>query len=555
VTPTLAVLAGMAVGALLTWVALRTRRSSTAGDPSLAPATRLEAHLATASPSTELASAKSTALQRDAQRVVERTEATHDLEVLDRLLVDIRDLAGGEEAIFWRWVESRQTLVPSAWSTDSETRPLHFDVRAWGPLLRWSAEEQRVQFAGAEGDRLVLAAAPVMRDESIYGVLSVTSAHGIAFDRAESKVWMPRFASQVASLIQLFDLRRDYGRQMRQSEALLDAVRRIHGHRSAEALAQALCDTARDVTLAHVAGLVRWNMVDQHGVVQAISPASEIEPGFHVTADSLVGRACIEQLPFVLEDAEPISADGCPYGGLPRAIGSVAVVPVISGDQTIGALVVEGKEKAEIGAHEARNVGLLAALARGPLEIVWEIEEVSRRARTDALTGLANRRHFDEQLRRVVAETDRFGGTCSLIMADIDHFKAVNDQHGHDAGDAVLRHVAQLMGDAVRTVDLCARYGGEEIAILLSQTAQGGAVELAERLRAMLVARPAMHNGEALPVTASFGIATYPVPVPYGDWLLLAADKALYEAKGSGRNCVKVIPPNHVTPALYKARR
>ena len=144
-TPTLAVLAGMAVGALLTWVALRTRRSSTAGDPSLAPATRLEAHLATASPSTELASAKSTALQRDAQRVVERTEATHDLEVLDRLLVDIRDLAGGEEAIFWRWVESRQTLVPSAWSTDSETRPLHFDVRAWGPLLRWSAEEQRVQ--------------------------------------------------------------------------------------------------------------------------------------------------------------------------------------------------------------------------------------------------------------------------------------------------------------------------------------------------------------------------------------------------------------------------
>jgi diguanylate cyclase (GGDEF)-like protein len=545
----------MAVGALVMWVALRARHPRGGDESSATPVTRLEAHLASATTATALTSAKSTALQRDVQRVVEHTEATHDLEVLDRLLVDIRDLAGADEAIFWRWVESRQTLVPNAWSTDSEARPMHFDVRAWGPLLRWSAEERMVQFAGAEGDRPLLAAAPVIREATIYGVLSVTSVGGIGFDRADAKTWMPRFASQVGSLIQLFDLRRDYGRQMRQSEALLDAVRRIHGHRSAEALAQAVCDTARDVTLADVAGLVRWNMVDQHGVVQAISPSSEIEPGFHVTADSLVGRACIAQLPFVLEDAEPESADGCPYGGLPRAIGSVAIVPVISGDQTIGAIVVEGKEKGEVGPHEARNVGLLAALARGPLEIVWEIEEVSRRARTDALTGLANRRHFDEQLRRVVAETDRFGGTCSLILADIDHFKLVNDEHGHDAGDTVLKHVAQLMGDAVRTVDLCARYGGEEIAILLSQTSQGGAVELAERLRAMLVARPAVHNGQELPVTASFGIATYPVPVPYGDWLLLAADKALYEAKASGRNCVKVIPPNHVTPALYKSRR
>ncbi|HEY9227343.1 MAG TPA: sensor domain-containing diguanylate cyclase, partial [Gemmatimonadaceae bacterium] len=291
-----------------------------------------------------------------------------------------------------------------------------------------------------------------------------------------------------------------------------------------------------------------------HGVVQAISPSSDIEPGFHVTADSLVGRACIEKLPLVIDDAASATAEACPYGGLARRVGSVAIVPVLGGEHAIGALVVEGKQRGEVGQHEARNVGLLAAVARGPLEIIWEIEEVSRRARTDALTGLANRRHFDEQLRRVIAETDRFGGTCSLILADLDHFKAINDQYGHDAGDAVLRHVAQVMGDAVRSVDLCARYGGEEIAVLLPQTAQAGAVELAERLRAMLENRPAHHGGRDLPVTASFGIATYPVPVPYGDWLLLAADKALYEAKDAGRNCVKVIPPNHVTPALYKAR-
>lgn len=550
----LAAVAYAAFGALVAWLVARARSKRTSDDSaSSRPVTRVEAHLAS-EPGAKLTSAKSQALRRDVQEVFEHKEAEQDLEVLDRLLIDIRDLSGADEAIFWRWVEARQTLVPNAWSTVGGTRPAHFDVREWGPHLRWAAEQRMVQFAGESESPAKLAAAPVEGATAIFGVLSVTAAEGLSLDRAALHIWMPRFATQVQSLIQLFDLRRNYGRQMRQGEALLDAVQRLHGHRSVEALAQALCDTARDVTSAPVAGLVRWNGAEQHGVVQAISPGSDIEAGFHVTADSLVGRACIEKLPIVLDDAESVSADGCPYGGMPRRIGSVAIVPVLGAEHAIGALVVEGKHIGDVGQYEARNVGLLAAVARGPLESVWEIEEVSRRARTDALTGLANRRHFDEQLRRVVAETDRFGGTCSLILADLDHFKDVNDHHGHDAGDAVLRHVAQVLGDAVRTVDLVARYGGEEIVVLLPQTSQEGAVELAERLRAGLEARPTSHNGQALPITASFGIATYPVPVPYGDWLVLAADKALYEAKADGRNRVKVIQPSHVTPALYKSR-
>jgi diguanylate cyclase (GGDEF)-like protein len=547
----LAVFGGMAAGAVLMWIL---SRQVTAPTPAPKSETRVETHLASA-PATIVVAAKSTALRRDVQQVVEATEATHDLEVLDRLLIDIRDLAGAEEAIFWRWVESRQTLVPNAWST-AGNRPAHFDVRAWGQLLRWCAEERMVQFVGGENLAPILSAAPVLSSSGgIHGVLSVSATRGLSLDRSASKLWMPRFATQLASLIQLFDLRRDYGRQMRHSEALLDAVQRLHGHRSVEALAQALCDTARDVTSAAVAGLVRWNNVDNVGVVQAITPSSEIEPGFHVTADSMVGKVCIEKLPLILDDAESTAEEGCPYGGLPRAIGSLAIVPVAGADQTIGALVVEGSERGAVSQHEARNVGLLAALARGPLEVVWEIEEVSRRARTDVLTGLANRRHFDEQLRRVIAETDRFGGTCSLILVDLDHFKSINDQHGHDAGDAILKHVAQVLSDGVRTVDLCARYGGEEIALLLPQTSQAGAADLAERLRSTLEARAAAYNGGEVKVTASFGVATYPVPVPYRDWLVPASDKALYEAKAAGRNCVRAISPNLVTPALYNGRR
>jgi len=183
------------------------------------------------------------------------------------------------------------------------------------------------------------------------------------------------------------------------------------------------------------------------------------------------------------------------------------------------------------------------------------MEEVSRRARTDGLTGLANRTHFDEQIRRVVAETDRFGGSCSLIVADLDHFKQINDLHGHEAGDAVLRHVAQLLSEGVRNIDVCARYGGEEIAILLPQTSLLGAVELADRLRATIAARPARYAGGELPVTASFGVASYPIPVPSSDGLFPAADRALYEAKASGRNCVRSVHSNRVSMGAYRPER
>jgi diguanylate cyclase (GGDEF)-like protein len=548
----LMLLSAAAIGALATWVAMRRMRASTDGERT--QVTRLDAHLSASSVGRPTP-ATSTALRRDVQQRFEAREASFDLEMLDRLLRDIRDLAGADETIFWRWVEARQALVPSSWSTDGQTRPAFFDVRAWGPLVKWSAEEQVVQLAGDISGMPQLAVAPVATDIGIRGVLTISAASGLRLDRDAAKEWASRFAGQVASLVRLFELRRDYGRHMRRSEALLDAVRRFQGHRSTETLAQAISNTAHDITSASLAGLVRWSAGDRHGVVQAVSPGGEVEPGFHVTADTLVGRACIEGTPLLLSTGGNGLADACPYGGLARPVGSVAIIPIASTDHIIGAIVVEGASPEDISQHEVRNLGLLAAVARGPLEVAWEIEEVSRRARTDALTGLANRRHLDEQLRRVVAETDRFGGTSSLILIDLDHFKAINDKYGHDAGDIVLRHVAQLLLDAVRTVDLCARYGGEEIAVLLPQTSQAGALELAERLRSLLESRPVvLRGGERIEVTASFGVATYPAPVPSGDWLLPAADKALYEAKASGRNCVRAISASDVTPELYKAR-
>jgi diguanylate cyclase (GGDEF)-like protein len=155
-------------------------------------------------------------------------------------------------------------------------------------------------------------------------------------------------------------------------------------------------------------------------------------------------------------------------------------------------------------------------------------------AHTDALTGLRNRRAFDEALEREWKRTLENRSQISLLMLDIDHFKTFNDRYGHPAGDDCLRAVSAAVNSAVRATDVVARYGGEEIAVILPGTGSAAAVELAERIRA------AIEGGGA--VTASIGIATAALSesgdrrTPEG--LVPAADTAMYKAKAGGRNRV-----------------
>lgn len=517
--------------------------------------TRLEAQIARPTPARPL---PTEALKRDVLLSVERTEATKDIAMLDGFLRDLRDQIQADEAIFWRWSEERDTLIPQAWSTEDSERPEFFRVKEWGPLARWSAQEQIVSFDGSDENTL-LASAPVIavQDEvkTLQGVLTVSCNSGLALNRDALKEWMPRFAGQLASYLELFDMRTHYSRSSRRNQALIEAMQRLQVHKSAEALGAAVCEAALEVTSGRSAVLIRWLPQDAYGLVQYASRELALEPGMIIGKDTLVGRTCRDGLPLLLHDARAVTRSEPAYTASLsyRPIPSLVVVPVVVEQRVIGAIVVEGAEPASIGVEEARNVGLLAAVARAFLEKVWEIEEVSQRARTDGLTGLYNRRYFDEQLRRVIAETDRFGGTSSLIVVDIDDFKAVNDNYGHEAGDAVLRQLGKILSDGVRTVDICARYGGEELVILLPQTPIGGATELAERLRTAVADRAVLFEGTPIRVTASFGIAGYPETVPHGDWLFPAADRALYQAKEKGKNCVKSLLTSDGLPMKYRS--
>lgn len=209
---------------------------------------------------------------------------------------------------------------------------------------------------------------------------------------------------------------------------------------------------------------------------------------------------------------------------------NLVIVPMFAEANPIGALVVEHGE----GRIQRRLVSLLgqfASHAALALRNAWLAEQVQKLADTDSLTGLANRRTFSRALEREVSRAARRGEPVSLAMIDLDHFKKINDEHGHLLGDEVLRRAGAALMRECRDFDVAARYGGEELAVILPSCSSRESVRVAERLRAAL-----SRIEVDLDVTASAGIATFPTHATSAEGLLRAADEALYESKEAGRD-------------------
>ncbi len=188
----------------------------------------------------------------------------------------------------------------------------------------------------------------------------------------------------------------------------------------------------------------------------------------------------------------------------------------------------------------ALTAASLAGQAVIALENARQHEIVERQALVDALTGLANRRQGDGALATELARTARLGGSVGLILADLDDFKAVNDLHGHQTGDLVLRVFADTLRETVREIDVAIRWGGEEFAVVLPGADADEAAQVAERIRAGLRERPLISaDGVPLRVTSSFGVASAAGEVAVED-LVAAADDALYRAKRAGKDRVDV---------------
>jgi two-component system cell cycle response regulator len=166
--------------------------------------------------------------------------------------------------------------------------------------------------------------------------------------------------------------------------------------------------------------------------------------------------------------------------------------------------------------------------------------DLDRMSRTDALTGLYNRRHLDEQLVRQLSNANRHHDPLCVLLLDIDHFKLVNDNYGHPAGDLVLCAFADRLRSELRANDIVGRWGGEEFLVIMPRTDLAGALEVAERLRGATAASPVRAGLESIDVTVSGGCVLN--TDDQADAILQLADTCLYAAKASGRNRIVTVP-------------
>jgi diguanylate cyclase (GGDEF)-like protein len=223
------------------------------------------------------------------------------------------------------------------------------------------------------------------------------------------------------------------------------------------------------------------------------------------------------------------------------------ILPLACREQLLGAALL-----AAVGRPLSCDPGLLEFLMDVAQQIALGVEnarlfsQLSQMASTDELTKLSNRRRFVEAFQQEMARTRRSAQPLSLIMADIDHLKQINDSYGHPTGDAAIRHVAEAFARGRRETDIAARLGGEEFALLLPGTERLGAVKVAERLRRELSESSVAPCGT---VTISLGVATAPDESQDQQELLQLADERLYAAKSAGRNQVCYISVRANQPA------
>ncbi len=260
--------------------------------------------------------------------------------------------------------------------------------------------------------------------------------------------------------------------------------------------------------------------------------------------DGLEGLAAVEsfQPDLIVSDIMMPGMDGYELARRIRANPQTRFIPIIL--QTAAGFKPEDKRRgAEAGAlgyfTDPTDLDLLLSRVSTLLDFKAYLDVCEEQAFTDHLTGLANRRRFERQLEREVGRTLRYGHPFSLVLLDIDRFKQVNDKYGHEAGDQAIKYLARTLQEGTRGIDLAARIGGEEFAIILTETNLEGALDVAERLRLAI-------NRATVPVVgqiaASFGVAEFPSSAQTSRELMTSADAALYEAKRNGRDQVARAP-------------
>jgi len=237
-----------------------------------------------------------------------------------------------------------------------------------------------------------------------------------------------------------------------------------------------------------------------------------------------------------------LSGDQLEHHGIHSLIGAALISPLVTNRKRIGAICLTTQDNQPYDERSIRLISWSSQFLSNTLLKVLSHATIKRQAKQDGLTGLVNRRSFDELIEDEFNRAQNMQMACSLILIDLDHFKAVNDTYGHQAGDEVLRRVSSILKERINEIRssdnvIAARYGGEELAVLLPDIGLAGTERIAEVIRQSIESALIEFNQTHIPVTASLGISTYSQhSMENVESLVAAADNALYQAKAEGRN-------------------
>ncbi len=387
--------------------------------------------------------------------------------------------------------------------------------------------------------------APLVVRGRVIGMLAVDSSQVHFYNHEHMRLVMA-FADQVAIAIDNTQLFEQTQRTLAETQILYKIARSLIHTESLEDLLESVVDhVAADLPADQVV-LITFDLTAcevTHCVISGKGIQNAIIGDFDRLWNGLSG--------WVLRELRPVqySKDDVGRGAdylyeeqwLEEQVGASVVVPLIYREKAFGTLTVLNRpDQGDFSQHDVSLLETIANQAAIAIENARLFEEIQWLATTDSLTGINNRRRLFELGRIEIERARRYGHPLSAIMLDIDHFKAINDTHGHGVGDQVLHSLAQECLKSIREFDVLGRYGGEEFAIILPETYQEEAVVTAERLRQSIQNTQIETTQDTFAVTISLGVAEMTDDIQEVAAMLDRADSALYAAKQAGRNCVRV---------------
>jgi diguanylate cyclase (GGDEF)-like protein len=421
-------------------------------------------------------------------------------------------------------------------------------IRPGEGLLGWIAKEKRtVSIANLHrtgyADEtlptsvLSLLTVPILEKDSLYGLLCAESPVAQSFSIREEEL-LQQIAGEMLVLLR-DDLERQQMKQQAQVYAtLLEISKNLASrldlsHRLSSTAASARAIIAYDGCFIFLVDAEERQMTVKTVVGY---DAVLLEHTFPLT-DGLISLIVRNRQPLLFSDAEKkrrkFFPDTCRIEIFPR---SFLGLPLVIEERVIGAVVFTSDRENAFSSYDRHVLSIMCNQVATSIAQAQIHAQVSQLAITDGLTGLLNHRRFFDRLAEEFVRSARHPEPFSLLLIDIDHFKQVNDGHGHPAGDAVLKMVSETLMKQVRKIDVVARYGGEEFAILLPRSDANQALLTAERIRRAVEAISLPWQNKVIRATISIGIAEHPNDATDGAALIASADHALYGSKQEGRN-------------------